>query len=669
MLGQITVTGEAPSAFGPDESIVAEESTTGTKTPTAILDIPAAVSVITEDEMRKRGVDNLQDALSYTAGVLVDEFGSDDRYDYFRIRGFDETALGTYRDGLSARIPAWFTASRREPYAFQRIEVLKGSTSTLFGLNAPGGLVNAITKRPLETRHAEVYSTLGKDHVEFGTDFGGPVDTEGRWRYRLTALWQDADQGWDESNDDRLYIAPALTFTPNGNTFVTFLTNYSKYNGTGAHGIPEGTDFDPTSFFGEPDYNRFDTEETSNAYLFEHGFAPGVTLRQNARYTTLDLDYEEVYGGGLAADVPREAFATYGDSNRFAIDTQLEIDRSLAWARSRALLGFDYTYDNTHEDIRYGYAGGIDFDDPDYCGRDCVFPGPYVDWRVKQKALGLYAQEELTVAERWIVTLGGRYDHVNTVSEYLDTGREDDVTAEAFTGRAGITWKVTPNASAYANYAQSFQPLVSPTGNGYSSSSFDPQEGEQYEVGFKYRQDGLNALFTLALFDLTQSNVPTEVSPGIQRQIGETNVKGLEFEGKMGLADGLDMTLAYSYWNAEITGDGNGTVVGNRPPRVPEHMASAWIDYTLPARDRMGPLNLGGGVRYVGSSYGDIANTTRIDGYVVVDAAATYGVTENVSLEVSAKNIFDREYETTCYYGTCYYGDGRTALATLRYTW
>ena len=125
MLGQITVTGEAPSAFGPDESIVAEESTTGTKTPTAILDIPAAVSVITEDEMRKRGVDNLQDALSYTAGVLVDEFGSDDRYDYFRIRGFDETALGTYRDGLSARIPAWFTASRREPYAFQRIEAFR----------------------------------------------------------------------------------------------------------------------------------------------------------------------------------------------------------------------------------------------------------------------------------------------------------------------------------------------------------------------------------------------------------------------------------------------------------------------------------------------------------------------------------------------------------------
>ncbi|NKN35607.1 TonB-dependent siderophore receptor [Agrobacterium sp. a22-2] len=670
-LDPITVTGtQGGGPVGPDASIVATQSATASKTDAPIIDVPAAVSVVTEEELETRGVESLQDALAYTSGVLVDEFGSDDRYDYYRIRGFAQTVLGTYRDGLPARIPAWFTASRLEPYGLQRVEILKGSTSTLFGLNGPGGLVNSVTKRPQDEFHAEVYTTFGEEHLEVGTDFGGAIDPEGVWSYRFTGLWQDGDHGSDYSNDDRVYIAPALTISPDDGTSLTILTDYSKRDGNGARGFPTGLDIDPDTFLGEPEYNKFDTEQTDIGYLFEHDFDNGLTFRQTARYSHLNLDYEEVYGASTDPTADRTSFATYGTSDRFAIDNQLQYDSSWQTMDSKLLVGADFAYDDTHEDIRYGTAGPIDINDPVYCGRACVVDTPYVDWVVKQKAVGIYAQEQLTIDERWIVTLGGRYDYVDNTADYLLTGTSDHTTADAFTKRAGLTYKINPQLAAYANYSESFQPLVAPTGNGYTvEGSLKPQEGIQYEIGMKYQPEGFDGLFTVALFDLSQTNVPTYISPAVQRQIGEVNVRGVELEGKMALNDRWNLTLAYSYWDAEIVEDGISGNKGNRPDRVPEHIASAWLDYTFPGDGFRGDLTLGGGIRFVGSTYGDAANTVPVDSYTVVDASAKYAVTENVSLAVNVSNLFDKKYETTSYYGTSYYGDRRKIVGTLKYTW
>ncbi|MCQ2006151.1 TonB-dependent siderophore receptor [Rhizobium sp. NRK18] len=667
VLEQITIQGNDDN---PAKTVVVRKTTTGSKTSADIADVPASVSVVTEKEMQERGVQNLQDVLAYTSSVSTDEFGSDDRYDYYRIRGFDQTALGTYRDGLSARIPAWFTASRVEPYGLERVDILKGSTSTLFGLNGPGGLVNAITKRPPDEFQAEAYTTFGKNHAEAGVDVGGPIDDEGVWKYRFTALAQDGDQGTDYSNDDRLYIAPALTISPEEGTSLTILTDYSKRNGTGARGYPMGVDIDTTSFLGEPDYNKFNTEQADIGYQFTHEITDGLTFRQNARFTHVGLNYEEVYGGTTNPSDDRTSFAVYGQSNRFAIDNQLEYDASWNAVDSKTLAGIDFTYDRTHENIFYGTADGIDIFNPVYCGRSCVHPAPYVNWIVDQKAVGIYGQEELTFDDRWILTLGGRYDHIDTKADYLLDGTSDHDTASAFTKRVGLTYKVTDGLSLYANYSESFQPLVSATANGYAvDGSLKPQEGRQYEAGVKYRPDSFDGLFTLAYFDLTQTNVPSYVSPSVQRQIGKVGVRGVEFEGKAALTDRMNLSVAYSYWDAEILEDGTGGNVGNRPSRVPKNIASAWFDYTIPGENRRGDLTLGGGVRYIGSTYGDDANTVKVDGHVVFDMWADYKVTENVSLKVSVTNLFDEKYASTCYYGTCYYGDRREIYGSLKYTW
>lgn len=651
----------ADSAMGPDSTIVAERTMTGSKTDTDMLDLSSSVSVVTEEEMHTRNVQNLEQALSYTAGVAVDQYASDDRYDYFMIRGFNATSLGTYRDGLSRRTVN-FTGGKLEPYGLQRIDVLKGSTSTLFGLNAPGGLVNAITKRPQDYEFGEVYTTLGDDHTETGADFGGPIDRAGKWSYRVTTKWQDAELSADHTQDDRFYFAPAVTYKPSDATSLTLLADFNKRKTNAAHSIPRGSGIDPDTFLGEPDYNDMDRVERNIGYLFEHDFGGGLTFRQNARYTHMDLDYNHVYLSDPDPANGRAAFVVDGERDQTTIDNQLQYDASVDDIGSRTLAGFDYTHDDVKETSRFGTAGGIDIYDPQYCGEACIDLGEPSEFRQKQISRGFYLQEELTFAERWILTLGGRYDDVNTQTV------DDDANDYAFTKRAGLTYKVLNDLSLYANYAESFQP---PTSRNLVSGSADPQEGEQYEVGMKYRPVNTNALFTVAVFDLTQSNVPSQVTPTAYRQIGKVNVRGIELEGKLALSDRLNMTAAYSYWNSEIEEDGLAGNKGNRPSLVPEHIASVWTDYTIPGNMNRGDVTLGLGTRFVGSSYIDDANSEKTGSYTLVDAMASYALTPSLDLTINATNLFDREYVSyiDTFSNSSYYGDGRSVLTTLRYHW
>ena len=676
-LDTVTIDGATGAAVGPDASIVAKDTATGSKTDTPVLDVPASVSVITEQEMKERGVTDLDEALAYTAGVSTDIYGSDDRYDFYLIRGFYQSNFGAYRDGLPNR--NWnFTGSRIEPYGVQRFEVLKGSTSTLFGLNGPGGLVNAITKRPQDAAFGEVYTTFGDGHIETGTDFGAPLDAAGDWTYRFTGKWQDGDNGTDFTKDDRLYIAPALTWQPTDATKLTILGNYDKRKGNTSQGIPFGSGLDPDTYLGEPDYDAMDTEEWNIGYLLEHDFGSGLEFRSNARYTDLDLTYESVFPAGspVGTTIDRSSLGIYGRSKSFLIDNQLQYDASLGRFDSRTLIGLDYSHYDITEVRDDGTAGPIDIYNPSSCGRACVVPYRQLIDDTEISILGLYAQEELTLDDRWILTLGGRYDHVKQKNDYdydygtfgISTGT-DEATDEAFTSRAGLTYKATDQLSLYGNYSESFQPLG--TSRAYLAAPAKPQEGTQYEIGAKYAPSSFDGLFTVALYDLTQNNVAQwNATNTAQVQVGEVNVRGVELEGKAAIVDRLDLTLAYSYWDAEIKEDVLGNI-GRRPQLVPEHMASLWLDYTIPGEGSIGDLTIGAGLRYFGETFADNANTIRLDDRTTVDAALSYKITEAASVQVNATNIFDKRAvsHVDTFSDTAYYSDGRSIRGTLRYTW
>ena len=666
-LDTITISGD--SAVGPDDSIVAKSSRTSSKTDTPLLDAPASISVITEEELKQRGVATLDEALAYTPSVYSDIYGSDNRYDFYMIRGFYQTTNGSYRDGLPVYVTGDFTTSRLEPYGMQRIEVLKGSNSSLFGLSGPGGIVNAVTKLPQDQKFGEVYTTLGDEHAETGVDFGGPIDKEGVWSYRLTGKWQNADAGIDHTNDDRLYIAPALTWSPDEDTSFTLLMDYNKRNGSTSHGIPLGSGIDSESYLGEPDFDKMDTIEKSIGYQFRHNFGNGLEFRQNARYTELELTYESVYPGVGDPGLSRSALAVDGESTRFHIDNQLQYDVSLGRFDSRTLVGFDYGHDSSDETRRDGTAGGLrDMRNPVYCGRSCVsFPRALIS-EEDLTTKGVYLQEELTFDDRWILTLGGRYDHAE--SEAVSSGIYYDAVDENFSKRAGLTFKATDELSLYANYSESFLPVSA--NRAFFTGEPEPQEGRQYEIGAKYQPEGMDALFTVALFDLTQTNVAQWSSDySFQTQVGEVNVRGIELEAKVALTNRLNLTAAYSYLDAEIKDDADPTLIGNMPELVPNHLASLWVDYTIPGNGIRGDLTLGLGARHVGKLFGDVANAIELPSRTVVDAAINYKISDHLALAVNATNLFDKEYITSVddFSRTAYYGDRRTVKATLRATW
>jgi iron complex outermembrane receptor protein len=285
------------SGNGDDDArtIVARKATGVGKMPTEVLQTPASVSVITSKEVQERGASTVEQVVQYTAGVVTDFYGSDDRFDYFDIRGFTPY---TYRDGLP--IGRTFGAAREEPYAFERIEILKGASSAGFGAAEPGGSVNYVTKLPKSERFGEVYGTVGSfSHKEAGIDFGDNITEDDTLSYRLTGIYQNADAEYDHSQDDKKFIMGGLTWRPTDLTSLSFVFDHLNTDGVpGSGGHPIGSDFDRDRFFGEPDYYFRTTNRNTYSVMLDHDFGNGLTFGSNARY----MKSADAFGGAYLSN-------------------------------------------------------------------------------------------------------------------------------------------------------------------------------------------------------------------------------------------------------------------------------------------------------------------------------------------------------------------------------
>lgn len=216
----------------------------------------------------------------------------------------------------------------------------------------------------------------------------------------------------------------------------------------------------------------------------------------------------------------------------------------------------------------------------------------------------------------------------------------------------------------YFSYSESFLPVLA---TGPSGQMLNPETGVQYEVGIKYQPIGWNALFTFAAFDLTRDNVVT-YAPGVTfaEQTGQVKSRGIELEGTMSLADGWNLRAAYAYIDAVVTQD--PVNVGKAPVTVPLNRASLWSDYTLQNGPLAG-LQFGGGIRYVGATWGDDANTFKVGSATVLDALLAY-TRDNWRLSLNVTNLADTRYVAACYsLSGCMYAEGRKAIGKLTYRW
>ncbi|MEB6588590.1 MULTISPECIES: TonB-dependent siderophore receptor [Pseudomonas] len=669
------------SAWGASSGYVATRTAAGTKTDTPIVETPRSMTVITRQQLDDRQVLNLNDALRYTAGVQSSGYGSDSRADWLRVRGFDPTQ---FLDGLPLPKGS-FANPKVEPWNLERIAVLRGPASSVYGQTPPGGMLDMVSRRPqLESAHQIEAQVGSNEHKQINFDSTGKIDDEGKFLYRVSGVVRDSNAPVDHIPDKRYNIAPSLTWNIDDDTKLTFISQYTR-DDTGITGqfLPlQGTKLDSPAGkishhknLGEPEWDFYDRTYYALGYAFEHRLNDTWQFRQNLRYTKSDLSFQAVQVAtfnsiDVGGNVNRESGIVNEDISQFAVDNNFQADFQTGDISHTLLLGLDHQRSNTNYQWLYGLGvPPINVNHPVY-GADLsnVTYIPLQDFQQKTQQTGVYVQDQMSL-DNWRLTLGGREDWIHTGTVFHD---DNDVTNtqrdKAFSGNVGLSYVFDNGITPYFSYTESFQPASGASVD--ASKSFEPTEGRQYEVGVKYQPVGTDTLLTAAVYDLKQQNVSvTEGS--ITRQVGELQVRGLELEASTHVTENLKAIASYTYTDTEIL---KGNDKGNRMALIPRNQATLWADYTWNS-GLLDGFGIGGGVRYVGDTYGNTANTevAHVGSYTVYDASVHYDLgrldnsMKGLTVAVEAKNLFNKDYLSNCDGYWCYYGDERNVVASVNY--
>ncbi|UVJ43682.1 TonB-dependent siderophore receptor [Pseudomonas sp. LS1212] len=674
------------SAWGPVTGYVATRTAAGTKTDTPIVEAPRSISVVTREQMDDRSVLNLNDALRYTAGVMSSGYGSDSRADWLRIRGFDPTQ---FLDGLPLPKGS-FSNPKVEPWNLERIAVLRGPASSVYGQTPPGGMLDMVSRRPQAENANQVELQAGSnEHKQINFDSTGKIDDEGQFLYRVSGVVRDSNSSTDHVPDKRYNIAPSLTWNINDDTHLTFISQYTR-DDTGISGqfLPlQGTKLDSPAGkishhknLGDPDWEFYDRTYYALGYALDHRLNDVWQFRQNLRYTKSDLSFQGINVATFNTVQPdgtvnRETGIVNEDISQFAVDNNFQADFQTGALSHTLLLGLDHQRSNTNYNWLYGFLNvpPTNVNRPIY-GQDFSNVGyfNFYDYNQKTRQTGLYIQDQIAL-DKWRLTIGGREDWVHTGTKFYNNNEATNTQRDkAFSGNVGLSHVFDNGIAPYVSYTESFQPATGANVN--ATESFEPTEGRQYETGIKYQPPGSNTLLTAAVYDLRQKNV--KVTEGnITSQVGELQVRGLELEATTEVTDNLKLIGSYSYTDSEIR-KGAANEQGNRMALVPRNQATLWSDYTWHSGVLDG-FGVGAGVRYVGDTYGNTTNTDlgHVGSYTVYDASVHYDLgrlsnsLKGASIAVDAKNLFDKDYLSNCDGYWCYYGDERNVVASVNYKW
>jgi len=681
------------TAWGPVEGYTATRTAAGSKTDTALVEAPRSISVATRQQMDDRSVHSLDDAVRYMPGITASSYGSDTRIDWLRVRGFEPTQ---FLDGLP--LPRGVYANPKpETWNLDRLALLRGPASSVYGQTPPGGLLDMVSRRPSSDASSEIQLQYGSDnHRQINFASTGKIDDAGQFLYGISGVVRDSDTQIDHIENKRYNIAPSLTWNIDDDTKFTLLTQFTRDDtGVTSQFYPiQGTKIDMPfgkishhKNLGDPDYDFYDRTYYALGYAFEHRLNDVWQFKQNLRYTKSDLSFQTVtvnsyntqYAGYTVDDqgnVGRGTTNVDEDISQFAVDNNFQADFATGDIRHTLLLGLDHQRSNTNYTSIFGTAPDINVNNPIY-GQPITRPprsSAFYDYDQKTYQTGLYVQDQMAL-DQWRLTLGGREDWVHTGTQFINKGDATNTQRDkAFSGNAALSYVFDSGFVPYLSYAESFQPTSG--ADATSTGSLKPTEGKQWELGIKYQPPGSKTLLSAAVYDLTQKNVAVNSivnNVTITSQTGEVKVKGLELEAVSDVTDNLKVIAAYTLAKSEVQ---KGVDKGNRLQLMPNQQASLWTDYTWHSGVLDG-FGIGGGVRYTGNTYGDKANTWlgKADAYTVFDASVHYDLgrldnsLKGASLAVNATNLFDKDYISTCDGYYCYYGDQRSVVASATYKW
>ncbi len=633
------------------------------KSSVSIQDTPFSIDVIDMKQASEAGAKNVQDALLYSAGVYSGQYGFDTRGDWSSIRGLSPSA---YMDGIRG-IYGYYNNVRPEVYTLERIEVLKGPSSVLYGQAELGGIINVVSKRPRPTAYREVEVQLGShERKQIATDLTGPITKDGEFLYRLVALKRDSDTQVDYVNDDALVFMPSVTWKPNADTSLTAQYTHQKNDSkVSSQFLPQRGTLDPaplgqipvSRFAGEPGWDRYDTEKNEVSIFWDQRLSDAWKLAATVRKTDSSSITREIYASvgpipDNAGNIARTVHTADRDTDVLASDVRMEGKLVLGPTKHTVAFGIDYQNALWEESNSLSTAlpGTFNLYNPVYGNFDpsTLSPADAADSKIIQT--GFYLMDHMEWGP-WVFSAAIRNDRARNIQIPVGASRSV-VRNNETTGRAGVMYRFANGISPYVSKSTAFSPNLGTDGAG---GFLEPTSGEQIEAGVKYLSLSGNTSVAFAWFDIEQKNrIANGAIPGGLEQVGaKTDGWELGVRHRMGP---LEVLANYTSMDAI------NSATQQRLASVPEKTASAWAQYLFAAGWRVG---VGG--RYVGDVTGS-AGQPVVPSVTLYDAMVGY-MTGPWDFRLNVQNISDKEYVSWCRGANldCGYGEGRNVLLTANY--
>ena len=628
-------------------------TSTATLTNMPMLDIPQVVNTVSDKVLEDQHATTLDEAL-YNVSNVVQTNTLGGTQDAFVRRGFGANRDGSIMtNGLRTVLPRSFNA------ATERVEVLKGPASTLYGILDPGGLINVVTKRPEKTFGGSLSATSSSFGGGTGQiDVTGPIDGT-RLAYRLTGEYQDEDYWRNFGTERSTFIAPSLTWFGDDAT-VTVLYSHRDYKTPFDRGTifdlntKKDVDVDRKTRFDEPfnvtdgqsDLAQLNAEYRLNSHWtakFDYSYSQDKYSDNQARVMAYD---------SKTGNLTRRVDATQGSTQRMhttRADLQGNVD--IAGFYNEILTGVSYeNYDLLRTDmIRCKNVKDFNIYNPSYgsLGKCTTVSASDSDQTIKQESYSAYAQDALYLTDKWIAVAGMRYQYY---TQYAGKGRPFNVNTDSrddqWTPKLGLVYKLTPAVSLFANYSQTFMPQSSIASY---IGDLPPETSNAYEIGAKFDLfDGITA--NIALFDIHKRNVLYTESIGdetVAKTAGRVRSQGVEVDLAGSLTENTNIIASYGYTDAKVLEDPD--YAGKPLPNVPRHTGSLFLTYDIHNAIAGNTLTLGGGGHGVSRRSATNGADYYLPGYFVADAFAAYKMKLQypVTLQVNVKNLFDKTYYTS----------------------
>ncbi len=633
----------------------------GTKTETPLIEIPQSISVISADQIDLRGALTVSDVLLYTAGVRSEAFGLDSRVDSYNVRG---ATPAQYLDGMRMIYGSYNTA-RVDPYALDRVEVLRGPSSVLYGQGTIGGLVNLASKRPTFDTRKEVVASYGThDRAQIQGDATGLLNEEGTLAYRIVGGFRNADTQVDHVNDDRWFIAPSISYRPSSDTEIALMVHHQRddmgltgqflpligtldvskyvtvYNAANPNGIKPLTNnvngvLPHSTYVGETDFDNYNSRQTNATLSASHRFNDWLQFRHNSRFSDSFVVYKSIYTNfsGLGVKTPyytsqaavnaatatavpgstpvtytgpdriapRTFYTSYPEVRNYATDSSLQADFATGVLSHKVLAGID-AQDYTQEQTQdTGVATPIDLFAPRTFNSAA---NPTYRYTALNVQLATVKQNQTGIYAQ---------DQISYEGLDLILGvRRDWAESKSITPAGIVTEKddsattfrvgMTYNFEGIAPYVSYAESFLPVAGGNLAGVPFDPQAGEQIEAGVKW-QPNQSVLVTAAYFDIKDTNRLTvsPTNPNDRVQTGEVSSEGFEFEAQANFLEFYNISASYAYTDAFISKSNNRNEIGKPFSAVAKHVATTFLTRKFLINGD-DVVTVGAGLRYTGRS-------------------------------------------------------------------